>query len=175
MQLPLDYASALVGQDVMLSAVSDTGNLLSVADPGVNKVLLVGPQNRNNAFQLAGVNASDYEPDSAENNANYFRKGDTFDVLVTKYISWEAATLMGETSVAKTSSSNFYDSMWFIIDVPLAKRVNKMYVQEGYAYSSDDVNFDNEALLFYLYDMYAFGNSSWLPTFGSKGDHSTVT
>lgn len=174
-QSPLTYDTALEAQDVLLALLSNSGNILGAGDASRNKLLIVGPYLREDAFQIAGVQGPDQEPDSAENNMNYFRKGDKFDVLVTKFISYEAAVQAGETTVSKTSTSNYWDSMWFVADVALMKRSFKLFVQEGYPYYDDEITKSNEAMLKYVYDMYAYGVSSNLVISGSKGDSSTFS
>lgn len=174
-QQPLTYDNVKIAQDQMISVVSNTGNLMNVSNPGANKCIIVNPYLREAAFQIAGVEGPDMEPDTADNNSNYFRKGEKFDVLVVDWLSYEAARQAGETAVAKTSSSNFYDTMWGIVDKDMAKRYFKVYEQKGYPYYDDDVNKDNESLIKYAYDGYTFGNTAWYPIFLSKGDSSTFS
>lgn len=174
-QLALSYDNALTLQDQLLSVTSNNGNLLSIGDTSNNKLLVVPTALRETAFQIAGVNADDRQPDTADNNANYFRKGDKFDVLVTKYLSYEAARQMGETAVAKSSASNYFDSMWFIVDTALAKKYFKFYEQEGYPYEADKFVEENESMKYYFYDSYAYGNSGFFPIVGSKGDGTTFS
>jgi len=174
-QLPLSYDNALTLQDVQIAVVSNVGNLMSVSSPGKNKVLLVGPYLREVAFQIAGVEGPDGEPDTAENNENYFRRGDKFDVLVVDWLSYEAAYQAGETAVAKTSASNWWDSMWGIVDKELAKRYFKVFSAPGYPDYDDEINKRNESLIKFGYDHYTWGNTAWYPIALSKGDNSTFS
>jgi hypothetical protein len=174
-QKTLTYDNALELQDVLLSLVSNTGNLMNVAAPGRNKCLVVGTYLREQAFQIAGVEGAEKEPDTMDNNSNYFRKGDKFDVLVVDWLTYEAAKQAGETTVAKTSASNYWDTMWGIVDRDLAKRYFKVKEQKGYPYYDDDINKDNESLIKFAYDAYTFGNTAYYPIALSKGDATTFS
>jgi len=174
-QYPLEYDRVLQLQDVLISNVSNSGTLTQTGDQGRNKVIVVGPYLREDAFQIAGVNGPDLQPDTADNNKNYFRKGDRFDVLVTGWITYEAAVEAGETAVAKTASGNIWDTMWFLMDTKLCKKYFKVYTQEGYPKYSDEVKKANESLVKYAYDAYAYGVTNWLGVAGSKGDSTTFS
>lgn len=175
LQRPLNYDNALLLQDVMLSVVSNSGNLMSVSAEGRNKTIIVPPTLREKAFQIAGVDGTDYVPDSAERNANYFRKGDRFDVLVVDFLKYEAARQAGEVTGAKSSSANFYDSMWGIVDTAMAKDYFKVYEGAGYPSFANEINRNNESLNYFGYDHYTFGNTAWYPVALSKGDGSTFS
>lgn len=170
-QKPLTYDNALELQDVMLSVVSNSGNLMTVGSEGSQKTIIVPPTLREQAFQIAGVDGPDYKAGSADNDKNYFRKGDRFNVLVVDFLKYEAARQAGETSAAK--SATFYDSMWGIIDLSIAKDYFKVYEAMGYPSFDDEVNKKNESLIYYSYDHYAFGNTAWYPVALSKGDNSS--
>lgn len=172
-QLPLTYNNAIALQDVMLSMVSNSGNLLTIGSQSRNKVLFGSEMLRTQLFDIAGVD-NVKQPDVANNNANYFVKGDKFDVMIIDWIGYEAAKLAGETTVAKSSSSNYWDTMWGIIDIALAKRYFKFYFAEGYAQYDDEIKKSNQALIKYAYDKFAWGNSGYFPIVASKGDRSTV-
>lgn len=174
-QKPLTYDTAVELLEQMYALVSNSGNLLTVGDEGRNKLLVVPPYLREEAFQVAGVNGPDYKPGTDENDMNYFRKGDTFDVLVTKWLSYEAANQSGETTVSKSSSSNYYDKMWFIVDQEVCKKYFKFYYLEGYSYFDEEITKSNEALVKYAYDAYAYGVTNYLPIVGSKGDNSVYS
>jgi hypothetical protein len=172
-QRPLTYDNALDLQDQLIALLSNSGNLMGVGDMGRNKTILCSPYLREDAFQIAGVNGPDKEPDTNENNMNFFRKGDKFDVLCTQWISYEAAVDAAETAVAKTSASNYWDSMWFIVDTTIVKRYLKFFFSEGYAKYDDEITKANEALVKYVYDSFAYGVSSPIFVVGSKGDNTT--
>jgi len=174
-QKPLTYDNALKLQDVMLGNVSQAGNLMSVGAVGRNKVIWCTPFNREQAFQIAGANASKENPTTANRSANYFVQGDKFDVLVIPWVQYEIARQAGETAVAKTSASNFYDSMWGIMDMELVKRFFKMFYASGYAKYDEEITKANQALVKYAYDKYAFGATAWYGFTASKGDNSTYT
>lgn len=174
-QRPLSYDNALDLQDQLLALVSNSGNMLGVGAVNKNKVIVVPPTLREEAFQIAGVEGPDKEPDTAENNMNYFRKGDKFDVMVCDWIKYEAAYQAGETSVAKTSTSNYWDSVWFIVDSTIASRYMKVFVGEGYPSFDDKVNEENESIIKYAYDAFTFGAITFYPVVGSKGDNSAYS
>jgi hypothetical protein len=173
-QLPLSYDNALRLQDVMLATLSGSGNLMNVGGESRNKVLFGSQYLREELKQIAGVGAPDKEPDTTDNNVNYF-KGSNFDVLIVPWLSWEAATQAGDTSVAKTASTNIWDTMWGILDMPTCMRYFKLYERTGYPKQDQDVTKDNQALNYYLYDKYVWGNTHWMPVVMSKGDSSTYT
>lgn len=174
-QRTLTYANALSLQDVMISTVSNAGNLMSVGNMGRNKVLWGGPYLREKMFQIAGVDSSGWKPDTADRNANYFVKGDKFDVLVLPWVCYEAARRAGEVTFAKSSASNYYDSMWGIMDVDLVKRFNKVYTASGYAKFDEEIDKTNQAFLKYAYDKYAFGSTGFFGFAASKGDSTTYS
>jgi len=174
-QRPLTYNNALDLQDQMISVVSNQGNLMNVSSPGKNKCIIVGPYLREEAFQIAGVEGPDGKPGTDVNDENYFRKGDKFDVLVVDWLSYEAAVQAGETTVAKTSSSNYWDTMWGIIDVDMCKRYFKVYSGPGYPNYDDEINKRNESLIKFAYDHYTWGNTAWYPAALSKGDNSVYS
>ena len=175
-QLPLTYDNVLRLQDVQISAVSNSGNIMTAGAPGRNKVLFGSTYLREKLFQIAGVEGADKEPDTDENNVNYIRRGDKFDVLVTDFLGYEAAKQAGETgTITKTSSSNYWDTMWGILDTGLAKRYFKLYEGTSYPKFDDEVVKANESLIYYAYDHYAFGNTAWYPVVVSKGDNSTFS
>jgi hypothetical protein len=174
-QKALTYDNALALQDVMISTVSNAGNLMSVGAMGRNKVLFGSPYLREKMFQIAGVDSSGWKTDSADRNANYFVKGDKFDVLVLPWISYEAARRAGEVTFAKTAAANFYDSMWGIMDVELVKKFFKVYTAQGYAKFDEDTDKSNQAFIKYAYDKYAFGATGFFGLAMSKGDGTTYT
>lgn len=180
-QLPLSYDNALTLQDQLIAMVSNSGNLLAGGDQGRNKTIICSPYQREEAYQIAGVEANNSsnpaqgQPGTAENNMNYFVHGDKFDVLTTRWVSYEAALQAGETAVAKTATGNYWDDMWFICDTALADRYFKMFYLEGYPKFTDEITKANEALVKYAYDTYAYGVTSYLPIVGSKGDNTTYS
>lgn len=173
-QLPLTYNNAISLLDVMDAMVSNSGNLLSIGSQGRNKVLFGAKTQKVKLFEIAGVD-SDMQPDVNNNNANYFVKGDKFDVLIIDWIGYEAARLAGETTVAKSAAGNYWDKMWGIIDIELAKRYFKFFFAEGYAKYDDEIKKSNQAMIKYAYDKFAWGNSGFFPIVASKGDSTTVT
>jgi len=173
-QRPLDYAAVEELQDALLATVSNKGNLLNIGDPGRNKVIVTSPYNRVEAFKIAGVESVD-EPDTAERNKNYFRYGDKFDVLLVPFINYEAARAMGETTVAKTSASNVWDTMWGIVDIDVIRKFWKVYEAEGYPRFLEKETESNEALVKYAHDKYAFGITTWEGSVWSLGDNSTLS
>ena len=174
-QRALTYDNAVLLRNVQIANVSNTGNLLNLADPGNDMCLMVGPYLQEQAFQIAGVNNMDTRPDTADRAANFFVKGTKFTVLVCKYMSYEAAYLAGETTVAKTNAANYWDTMWGIVDTRVAKRYLKFYEGTGYPYFTDEINKKNESLVKYAYDAYAYGVTSFLGIAMSKGDGTTFT
>lgn len=171
-QRPLTYDNVILLEDQMLSMLSNSGNLMALGNENRNKLLFCSPYLRTQAFQIANI---DKEPDTDENNANYIVKGANYDVLVSKFFSWEAATIAGETTVAKSSSSNWYDKMWGILDMDMAKMYFKAYVSEGYPDYAEKINEDNESVIKYAYDSHAHGNSGFFPVVMSKGDNTTFS
>lgn len=174
-QRSLDYASVELIANVMDDVVANNGNLLEVAATGRNKLLVTTPKNKIKAFQIAGVDGPDFEPDSAENNVNFFRKGDNYDVLITDFLSWNAASQAGDTTVAKTSSSNIWDSMWFVIDVELSFRYFKFFFMDGYPKFEQEYDLANGNLIKYVGDKFMYGWSNWFHIAGSQGNNSTMT
>lgn len=168
------YENAILLEDVMISTVSNSGNLLNVADRRKKKILWGSPFLRTKLYDIAGVD-NDKQPDTNNNNANWFVQGTTYDVLILDFVSYEIAFQAGETTVAKTSSSNFYDKMWGIIDPAYVKRNFKVIQGKGYPYFDSDIRKENEMIRKFAYDAYMFGNSSWVGFTVSKGDGSTVT
>jgi hypothetical protein len=174
-QRALDYDNALSLQDVLMTNLSNTGNLLGTGAPGKNKVLFGPIPLKEQLFQIAGVEGPEGEPDTAENNTNWFRRGDKFDVLLIPWIGWEAATQAGDTTVAKTASTNYWDSMWGIMDAECAKKYVKMFVAQGYEKYDEEITKANQALIKYVYDKYTWGMTHWIWLAASKGDNSTYT
>jgi hypothetical protein len=173
-QRPLTYRNVIEAEKVMISNVSNSGNMLDVASAGRNKILWCSPYLKEEAFQIAGVDGPDKEPNTDTNNANYLRKGSKYDVLVLDYVKYEIAVQAGETTVSKTSSANFYDTMWGIIDPAYTKANFKVIQAEGYPYFDDEIKKSNEVIIKYAYDSFMWGNSSWVGFFVCKGDNSTV-
>lgn len=176
-QRPLTLDNVLLLEDQLIAVVSNSGNLMTVGDESNNKLLVVSPYQREAAFQIAGVDGPDMKPDTNENDINYIRKGEKYDVLVTKWLSYEAAKQADGITFAKTSSSNFYDKMWFIVDTTNVKDYFKLYIRKGYASGQfdDEIQKSNQALVKYGYDKYMFGFSGWFPIAGSKGDGTTYS
>ena len=174
-QLPLDYDNAVALEGVQGEIVSNSQNLLSVGDENRNKILVVPFALREKAFQIAGVNGPDLKPDTAENNSNYFRKGARYDVIVTKFLGWNIATQMGETAVARTSTSNYYDSTWFIVDQALAQKYFRFMNFPGYPNFTEETQIENGNIYKVAADKYKFGASGWFWIVGSKGDNSTFS
>ena len=174
-QKALNYDNAVELLGVLDSNLSNTGNLLGTAAPGKNKVLFGPLALKEQMFQIAGVEGPDKEPGTAENNMNYFRKGDKFDVLVIPWMGWEAAFQSADTTVAKTSSSNYWDSMWGIMDAQMAKRYAKMFVAQGYEKYDEEITKSNQALIKYVYDKYTWGVTHWIWLALSKGNNSTYS
>jgi hypothetical protein len=174
-QLELAYSNVIELENVLLSNVSNSGNVISVGNEDRNKILLVSPELREDAFQIAGVEGPDTEPDTADRNANYFRKGAKYDVLVTKFLGFEVARQAGEHGSATKTSSNYWDSSWFIIDRDMAKEYLKVYERQGYPKYDDEENKKNQSLIKYAYDKYAYGVANFLGIAGSKGDSSTFS
>ena len=171
-QRPLSYDAVKRLEDVMGYTVSNSGNILETGAEDRKKILVTTFNNRLEAFKIADV-ASGMEPDTAENNQNYFVKGANFDVLITKALSHNAAFLMGETSVARTSTSNYYDSMWFIVDPELAKKYFKVMEMPGYPETRTEIQVLNGNLIKVIDDKYKKGMSHWMWVYGSKGDNTT--
>lgn len=176
-QRPLSYDNVLLAQDAMIANVSQSGNILQNGAIGRNKVLWCSPYLREKAFQLAGVHDLPSEkPTTTDRAKNYFVSGDKFDVLVVPWVSYEAARQAGETgTVTKSSNSNYWDSMWGLMDTDLFKRFAKVWFRTGYPMFADEITKANQAFVKYAYDKYAYGYTSPLGIFGSKGDSSTVT
>lgn len=163
-QLPLDLENVKILQDVMYNMVSNSGNLLNI---GEKPILFFTPNNRVKAFEIA---ESDLK--SAENEKNYW-KGNLYDLMEIPWMKYEAAKQAGEITAAKSSSSNFYDSMWGLIDPTLAKKYFKVKIASGYAKYTDKVREQNQALVKYAYDKYTWGTTGYYPIVISKGDNST--
>ena len=175
-QRPLTYDNALLLQDVMIANVSNAGNIMQVGAVGRNKILWCSPYLREQAFQIAGVGASTEKPTTADRAANYFIKGDKFDVLSIPWITYEIARQAGETgSISKTSSSNYWDKMWGIIDVDVFKNFFRLFVASGYAKYDEEITKANQALVKYAYDKYVWGCTAWYGLAMSKGDNSTYS
>lgn len=182
-QRGLTYDNVLELQDVLISLVSNSGNLLDIASQDKNMILWTSPFQREKAFQIAGVSADSrkaYEaavkkPGTDENDRNYFIHGANFDVVLLPWIQYEAAVQAGETSVAKTSTSNFYDRMWGLMDQEVCKRTLKLFIAEGYEKYDEEIVKSNQVLRKYAYDKYAFGWSNYIGIAASKGDGTTVT
>jgi hypothetical protein len=131
-QYAMTYNKILELQDILMDMPSNSGNALGIGGTGNNLVLICGRKLREKAFQYAGVEGPDMEPDTNENNMNYIRKGEKFDVLIVPQLEWFYASRNGETAVAKTSSSNYWDTMWGVLDREAVKRSLKVFVQSGY-------------------------------------------
>jgi hypothetical protein len=175
-QRPLSYDAVAELQDVLISNVSNSGNLMAAGAPGRNKVLWTSPYQKEVAFQIAGVDGPDQKPGTDENDANYFIRGDKYDVLLIDWITYEAARQENEHGgVAKTSASNYWDTMWGVMDKELCQRFFKVYVGEGYEQYDDDLNKDNQVYIKYAYDKFAYGVTNWIGFAGSKGDGTTVS
>jgi len=174
-QRPLTYENAILLQDVLLDQISNSSNLLTGGDSNHNHLIVTGPENREAAFQAANPNGPTGQPDSTDNNLNYIKKGEKFDVLITKYFSYRAAFEMGETTVTKTASGNFYDDMWLLIDKNIFTKYAKMRIAETYPTFKEETNLKNEALIRYVYDKYDWGSSGYLGLAGSKGDNTTYS
>lgn len=175
-QKTVSYDAVKELQDQLIAITANNGNLMVSGAQGRNKVLIGSEYLREELFNIAGVEGPDYKPGTADNDMNYFRKGDKFDVLIVPDMNYEAAKLAGETgSVSKTSSSNYWDKMWGIVDVDLAKRYFKVYEQEGYPRFQDEERYANESMNFFGYDQFAFGATAYYPIVMSKGDNSTFS
>ncbi len=173
-QRPLGYTAVDLARQVIADQVSDVGNLLSQAGSMDNMCIVCSKDNAEVAFQIAGTNVTGERPDTADRATNYFRKGANYDVLVTEYVGYNAAKLAGETTVTKTSASNYYDSFWALLDMKSVKKYWKFYEQEGYYYFDTEINKKNEAVVEYSYDAYAFGITSPIGGCYSRGDQTTV-
>jgi len=171
-QRALSYSAVDLGRTVLASQVSDTGNILDVGGLDRDILLVVGPANAEVAYQIAGVDAPKERPDTANRAGNFFVRGAKYSVLVTKYFTWEAAKLANDTTVTKTSVSNFYDSMWCLLDLKMMGQHCHFYEQDGYYYFDTEINKRNEAINDYSYDAYAYGFDSPLGVFISKADGS---
>lgn len=175
-QRPLTYDNVLALQDVLISNVSNSGNLMTAGDIGRNKVLFGSPYLRETLFQIAGVEGPDMKPGTDENDANYIRKGDKFDVLILPWITYEAAKQAGETgSITKSSNSNYWDKMWGIMDVNLVKSFFRLLIAEGYEKYDEEITKSNQALTKYVYDKYDFGVSNWMGFAGSLGNGTELS
>ncbi|MFQ5493575.1 MAG: hypothetical protein ACE5DX_05455 [Candidatus Dojkabacteria bacterium] len=174
-QLPMSYEAVEALSTVQDDIVSNSGNLMSVGLQGRNKILLCGTKNKRKAFDIAGVQTSDERPDTADRATNFFKRGDNYDVLVTKFISWNAARQAGETTVAKTVSGNYFDDMWGIVDADLAQRYNRFMEMSEYPKFDEEVNKNNQDLHKFAYDKYMYGNSGFFSVAMSKGDSTTYT
>jgi len=174
-QRPLDYQNAMDLQDVLLDQVSNSSNVITAGTSSHNHLIVTTPENRERAFQAASPNGPMHEPDSTDNNLNYIRKGEKFDVLITKYISYRTAYNMGETTVAKTAAGNYYDKMWFLIDRDVFTKYAKVRIGEMYPKFKSETNLKNESLIRYVYDVFDWGTLGYLGSAGSKGDNSTYT
>lgn len=176
-QKPLTYSNVEELEGQMISFVDNNGNLMNAGGKGKKKCILTSSANRVKAFQIAGVNGAINQPDTDLNNKNYYTQGDKYDVITTDWLGYEAARAAGEFSGAKTSEDNFYDSMWFLIDLDLAKKYAKMYKQQGYETGKYFSELDNSTLVttYFAHDKYAYGNSGFYFIVGSKGDNSTYT
>jgi len=165
-QLALDDEAVKSLQDQLNDMVSNSGNTLSI---GVKPILLVAPRLRVKAFEIA---ESDGKPFEQSNTANYY-KGALYDILEVDWIKYMIAKQAGEITAAQSSSSNFYDSMWGLVDPELAKKYFKVKVASGYAKYDDELVKSNQALKKYAYDKYTFGATGYFPIALSKGDGST--
>lgn len=175
-QRPLTYDNALRLEDVLGAMVSNSGNLLNTGATGRNLVLFGAWNLRETLFQIAGVEGPDKQPDTDDNNVNWFRKGAKYDVLVSKFFSYEAAKNAKEVgTITKSSSLNYWDSMWGIMDVDVCKAYNKMVIYEGYPYYEEEFRVKNETMAKYALDAYTFGTSGYFGTVSSKGDNSVYT
>ena len=182
-QRELTYDNAVILRNVLRSQVSNTGNLLGAGDPRRKMCLWVSRDLEERAFQIAGTgmrpggnNNLVKKPDTANNDRNYFVEGVNFDVLVLDFVSHEIATQAGETSVAKSSSLNNYDTRWGICDPAIMKEFFKVKFLIGYdsGLITEDVNHRNQVVSKFANDKYSFGYTSWLGFTGSLGDDSTL-
>lgn len=175
-QRALTYDNVLALQDVLIATTSNAGNIMNLGTMGKNKVIWCSPYLREKAFQIAGIGVSGEKPGTTDRETNYFVKGDKFDVLVNPWISYEAARQAGEVgAVTKSSASNYWDTMWGILDLDVYKQFAKVYVRTGYAMYADETTKSNQAYVKYAYDKYAFGFSAPYGFTVSKGDSTTVS
>lgn len=174
-QRAFGYDSLDLARKVLASQVSDSGNLLRVADADNEMCIMVTPNNAELAYQIAGAQAPETRPDTANRAGNFFVKGSKYTVYVNKWLSYQAARLLGETTVAQTSASNYWDTMWAVVDMKLAKKYWKFYESEGYYYFDTEINKKNESIIEYAYDSYCFGIISPIGVFLSKGDGSAYS
>lgn len=174
-QRPLSYDAVNRLTDESLYTVnSDAGNMLMNGAEGQKKILFGSYALREKLYQIGKVEG---KPGTNENDMNYIVKGDAYDVMVLPFVSHQAAVAAGETTIARTSTSNFYDSIWGVLDPVLAKQNMKVFFSTGYSKGKfdDEILKSNQALVKYCYDSYAFGLSDHRHMAISKGNGSTVT
>lgn len=173
-QRPLSYESVKLLEDVLISNVSNSGNMLQLGGKRRRKVIWGSEYLRADLFKIADVAGTKGQPDTDSNNSNYFTQGTKYDVLILDFVNYEAARQAGETTVAKSSDSNFWDKMWGICDIDCVKKYFKVKIATGYSKFDEEINKKNEVLIKYAYDSYMFGNSGYLGFAASKGDSSIL-
>lgn len=172
LQRGMDYDAVKLLEDSLYNMNSDSGNVTVSGAETRKKVIVCTPFNRETAFQIAKV---EDRYDTAERAGNYFFKGANFDVVVTKFIGHSVATQAGETAVAQTDSTNYWDRMWGIMDAELAKKYVSVEVATGYEKFGDEIVQGNQAIVKYAYDKFTYGVVD--PRFGawSKANNETIT
>lgn len=174
-QRPLNYDNVKRLEDVLQAFTSNSGNILGTAAMGKNMVLFVTPNQREAGLQIIDPI---YQPDTADNNSNYFVKGSKYDLLVIPHLRYESARQAGETgSITKGSSSNFWDTMWGIFDPEISRQYMKMYIREGYENGrfDEEVRKSNQTVSRYAYDKLAVGAIAPFGSAGSMGNSATIT
>lgn len=173
-QRPLTRDNLKSLEDVLQAYTSGSGHILHAGTGDKKRILWVTEPLKDAAFELI---ESDYRPDTADNNVNYFMKGANYDLMVIPWLKYEVAKKKGEVgSISKTSSGNYWDTMWGIIDPNLTGRYWKMYIQEGKENGKfkSEINLENESLEAFAYDSYARGVASPIGFVMSKGNNSVV-
>jgi hypothetical protein len=166
-QRALDYDALILLEDEFASLVSNKGVPLDIGING-NLTLMVTPLNREVAMQITECKG---EPDVLTNNINYW-KGRSVNLIVNPYMAHVWAKKTGITAVAKTSASNYWDSMYFLMDTTWAKKMLQMDELAGINTETEYVK-DTREEIARVWDDFGVGIKGWYGIAGSKGDVST--
>jgi len=169
-QRALDYDNLKLLEDEWAYHVSNKGMPLSIGLDG-KPILMTGPILREDAMQLTGASG---EPDVMSNNINYWKAGRNLAYIENPYMSWTWAYYMGWTTVARTSSDNYYDTMFVLIDPYWAKMMLCFDEMSPIMTETEYVK-SNRQEIARVWDDFGTGLKGWTGFLFSKGDGSSFS